>query len=262
MKTDADLKKIYGQAFYAAGVDGAARSACVVVPIVLDLVRDVASVVDVGCGAGVWLAQFKQAGIARILGLDGGSAADHRQLEIEQQEFRSVNLEQQILINEHFDLCVSLEVAEHLLPDSALGFVNNLCDLADVILFSAAIPGQGGTNHINEQWLSYWIDLFSQNEYYPLDILRERIWNDARVEWWYRQNIILFANTVGLQRIAVPKDVACRPMDVVHPNCFQVYRRAPWHYLLTVLRANPRVWKIICRWLPVHAPSEAAFPRG
>jgi len=50
----------------------------------------------------------------------------------------------------------SLEVAEHLEPSSAGTIVQSLVSLSDVFLFSAAFPGQGRTNHINEQPHSYW----------------------------------------------------------------------------------------------------------
>src|SRR5215471_3233771 len=136
-----DLKVIYKKVFFAAQIDGSARSARIVVPVVMELVSDVSSVVDLGCGAGAWLARFKEAGIARVLGLDGGTAAEHDQLEIDPHEFRGADLEREIHLDETFDLCICLEVAEHLAHRAAPVIVQNACRLSDVILFSAAIPG-------------------------------------------------------------------------------------------------------------------------
>jgi hypothetical protein len=91
-----DLRAIYGRAFFAEQIDGSARSAKIVVPLVMQMVRDVRSVVDVGCGAGTWLARFKEAGVQRGLGFDGGAAAEHDQIEIEPEEFRVANPERDI----------------------------------------------------------------------------------------------------------------------------------------------------------------------
>jgi SAM-dependent methyltransferase len=219
-----DLKVIYNKGFFAEQIDGSARSARIVVPVVMELVRDVSSVVDLGCGAGAWLARFKEAGIQRVLGLDGGTAAVHDQLEIEPHEFRVADLEREIHVDETFDLCICLEVAEHLADRAAPVIVQNACKLSDVILFSAAIPGQGGTNHVNERWPSYWVDLFASAGYEALDVVRGRLWNDARVEWWYRQNLLLFANKAGLARIAHCAESGSKPLDIVHPACFEQYR--------------------------------------
>lgn len=215
-----DLRIIYNRAFYAEQADGSARSARVVVPLVMRLIRDVRSVVDVGCGTGAWLASFKDAGVRRVLGLDGGAAAEQCQLEIKPEEFRCADLEGVIKLKESFDLCLCLEVADHVTHQAASTIVRNICNLSDVVLFSAAIPGQGGNHHVNERWPSYWVDLFASQDYEMLDIIRGRIWNDARVEWWYRQNLLLFANKAGLSRAdkSLVKTVGSAPIDIVHPG--------------------------------------------
>lgn len=222
-----DLRPTGNRAFFLEQIDGTARSARIVVPLVMRLVRDVRSVVDVGCGTGVWLASFKEAGVPRVLGLDYDWAAEQGQLEIEPDEFRAANLERDIELAESFDLCLCLEVAQHLTHRAAAVIVQNICSLSDVVLFSAAIPGQGGCHHVNERWPSYWADLFGSAGYEVLDPIRGRIWNDARVEWRYRQNAVLFANKAGLPRLAFSSatTVETRPLDFVHPACFEQYRR-------------------------------------
>jgi hypothetical protein len=90
-----------------------------------------------------------------------------------------------------FDLAISFEVAEHLPANRAAGFIADLCSLAPVVAFSAAIPGQGGTGHINEQWPAYWCDLFAGCGYQVTGALRWEIWNDDNIENWYRQNLIV-----------------------------------------------------------------------
>ena len=128
----------YGEALLAQQAEGAARSARILVPLVLKLVSAVRSVVDVGCGTGVWLAQFKELGVARVLGLDG--TGDNDRLAIELEEFRKIELQRGIK-DERFDLCICLEMAARFSNHTALTIVHNLCRLSDVVLFSAAIPG-------------------------------------------------------------------------------------------------------------------------
>ena len=227
MKMNSHLKKTYDRAFFSAQSDGSSRSARVVVPLVLTLVQDVSSVVDVGCGTGGWLSVFKEHGVGRVRGLDGGGAVGRGQLEIEPEEFTGADFELPLEIDEGFDLCVCLEVAEHLTDRAAPQLVKNLCELSDVVLFSAALVGQGGINHINERWPSYWATHFKAAGYRPFDIVRGRLWYDARVEWWHRQNLLLFANESGARRLSgaqKKESVTTLPLDVVHPECFQRYR--------------------------------------
>jgi len=110
---------------------------------------------------------------------------------------------------------MSVEVAEHLPHEVADGFVKLLTDHADYVVFSAAIPHQGGSRHINEQWPDYWVSRFAQKGFILHDILRWCIWNDARVQPWYRQNILLFAKA-GRPVVTPPTSV--KPVRVVHPD--------------------------------------------
>ena len=124
---------------------------------------------------------------------------------------------------------MSLEVAEHLEEEYAAGFVKLLCDASDLVLFGAAIPAQGGHNHVNERWPSYWKALFEKNGYEIIDIIRPRIWTDNRVEWWYRQNTLLFIKSsrkVLLSRLKKEFNPPSQPLDTVHPDCFLMHHHA------------------------------------
>lgn len=215
---------MYDKALLAEQVDLSTRSARVVVPLVMKTVLNVRSVVDVACGTGIWLARFKEAGVARVLGLDGGDVVDLDQLEIDPTELRAVNLEEDMEVGQSFDLCLCLEVAQHVPDHAAATLIRNICKLSDVVLFSAAVPGEGGTRQVNERWPSYWANLFAAVGYETLDVLRGRIWNDARVELRYRQNLLLFANRAGLARVAMaPAHLVSpqlTPLDVIHPEVY------------------------------------------
>lgn len=150
------------------------------------------SIVDFGCGVGTWLAAAKHFGVERLLGLEGpwvkGQALADTTVEI-----RETDLEQAVSLTEKFDLAMSLEVAEHLKPERAATFVSDLCKVSDVVLFSAAAPGDDGDGHQNEQWASYWAEYFVQQGYVPLDLIRPVIQHNENIEVWYRTNIVLYA---------------------------------------------------------------------
>lgn len=125
---------------------------------------------------------------------------DRGQLEIPAERFQAADLERPLSLNRRFDLVVSLEVAEHLAAECADNFVESLTRLGPAVLFSAAIPYQGGACHVNEQWPSYWVKRFQGRGYEPVDCLRRRVWQDRRVEWWYAQNTLLYAERGYLDR--------------------------------------------------------------
>src|SRR5262249_8501160 len=136
-------------------------------------------------------------------------------------EFTSANLEENIEISERYDLCISVEVAEHLTSDRSRAFVDMLCSASDVVLFSAAIPQQGGTNHINERWQSFWAGLFDEAGYGCYDLIRPRVWTDARVESWYRQNMLLYVRRIHPLGTKLRSHVwAHGPLDIVHPEIY------------------------------------------
>jgi SAM-dependent methyltransferase len=182
----------YSDKFYDAIRDGSRRSAQAVAPIAIELVRP-KSIVDVGCGDGTWLAVFRDLGVIDTVGLDG-DYVERRMLQIPQDQFRATDLSSPFGLPRTFDLAISLEVAEHLPPLSADGFVESLTKLAPAVLFSAAIPFQGGTQHLNEQWPDYWAALFKNRDYLPVDCIRGKIWGNDQVEHWYAQNTLLFAS--------------------------------------------------------------------
>jgi SAM-dependent methyltransferase len=181
--------------------------------------------VDVGCGTGIWAAEFSRHGVTDILGIDG-SYVDESILQIPVGSFLPWNCEDPIRLERTFDLAMSLEVAEHLSPGRASSFVYDLTCLAPVVLFSAAIPGQGGTNHINEQWPSYWCRLFQDNGFQAVDCLRTTFWNDARVGWCYRQNMLLYVREDRTREFAHLMQPV--PLDLVHPRLYaEIVARRP-----------------------------------
>lgn len=218
----------YNETFFEKQQDGSLSSARAVIPLVLSMF-DVKSVVDLGCGIGTWLKAFEEQGVQDILGLDGDYIPRHL-LRIPPHAFQACNLQDRVSVPRRYDLACSLEVAEHLPISCAERFVKDLISLSDLVLFSAAIPGQGGENHINEQWQSYWAKLFDENGYAAIDCIRPAIWTDEVVEAWYRQNIIMYyRRSVSRSSISPVEDLEY--LDRVHPSFYQRKLRdiADWY---------------------------------
>lgn len=144
-------------------------------------------VADIGCGTGTFLAA---SGASYRLGMEGDWVKPDM-LDDPEIVFMPCNLEHPFT-GPKVDLVLSLEVAEHLSLARAQSFIANLCTMAPAVLFSAAIPGQGGVGHINEQWPSYWAEIFAGHRRKPYDVLRPKLWTDDAIPAWYRQNAILF----------------------------------------------------------------------
>jgi SAM-dependent methyltransferase len=185
------------------------------------------SVLDVGCGTGTFLKVFKESGVKHVLGVDGpwGNPA-LRKSHLTEAEFQSLDLEVFHDFGRKFDLALCLEVAEHLKPEAAKTLVKTLTNASDVIWFSAALPMQGGQNHINEQPLSYWVKLFGEAGYTMDDSLRPLWWNDSRVFWWYRQNSVLFFRGAPNYKV---KPALAHIVDIIHPELFEFYASARAH---------------------------------
>lgn len=219
----------YDTMFYESNEEGMLRSAQVVVPLVMDLVQP-RSVVDVGCGRGAWLSVFRDHGVKRLRGLDG-PWVERDKLLIDQTFFSEADLCKRMPLCERFDLAVCLEVGEHLPHSVAPQLVQSLTEFAPVVLFSAAVPGQGGTAHINEQWPDYWAALFDDRSYRRLDPFRRHVLHDESVSWWYRQNISLY-----VQKGAVESSPALRAEE-------EHVRRNPFEYVTADILARHKSFR-------------------
>ena len=93
-------------------------------------------------------------------------------------------------------------MAEHLDPSRAISFVHELTELSDAILFSSAVPLQGGYHHINEKEMTYWVDLFKNEGYVPISCIRP-IFRDVHtmkelneISATYANNTLLYLNRI------------------------------------------------------------------
>ncbi|MFH1993178.1 MAG: methyltransferase domain-containing protein [Pseudomonadota bacterium] len=234
---------VYDEDFYNNQSETSSRSACAVVPILLDLIGP-HSVVDVGCGLGTWLAPFCEYGLVDILGIDG-DYIDRKRLQIPEDCFLSMDLSNPISLNNRkFDLVLCLEVAEHIPEINASKLIDFITTLAPVVFFSAAIPGQGGACHVNEQWPDYWSELFGKQGYQIIDVVRLKIWEMAQVEPWYCQNSFIFVRESQLDRFPDLVASASRsqlPLRLVHPELFRRFAS------LEYIQSRPMAFTLLAR---------------
>ena len=204
----------YKDHFYRFLASFSARSAEQIVPLLSTVLR-INSVADFGCGHGAWLSVWRKTG-ATVLGVDG-PYVDQRQLMIEADEFRAADLTRPLDLGRRFDLVQSLEAAEHLPAAAADKFIAMLTTHGPLVLFSAAVPWQGGEHHVNEQPLEYWREKFRRHRYVAIDYLRPQLIENREITDWYRYNIILYSQETffdalpdRLRAFRVPEDERLR----------------------------------------------------
>jgi len=213
------LGRVYGASFFAEVESESAVSSRELVPYFRSFAQP-QSVLDVGCGTGVFLRAFIDAGVEDVCGVDG-DYVPHDMLRIPAEKFTVHDLEREFDLGRQYDLVLCLEVAEHISEDASCGLIRSLTRHGDLIAFSAAVPGQGGTNHINEQFLSYWKEKFLAEGYVIADILRPLIWEEETISWFYRQNLVFFfrAGSGWDKLLEVPS--RCSIQDIVHPHIYR-----------------------------------------
>ncbi|NTV49860.1 MAG: FkbM family methyltransferase [Geobacteraceae bacterium] len=215
---------LYRQDFYNSQILGSLQSAQVYLYHLFSIWGVPESIADIGCGRGAWLATCLDFGVKRVVGVDGDWNSQEAMLD-SNIEFHSVNLEKRFTLTGPFDLAISLEVAEHLQPESSDTFVESLSSLSDAVLFGAAFIGQPGVNHINTRLHSFWAGKFFERGYVLFDLFRPIFWNDDRIEPCYRQNTFVYVKPghslyQALLNGGYEPDREGRMIDCVHPAVY------------------------------------------
>lgn len=207
----------YSNSYYTNRHERTIHSAKTILSILMERVPKIQSAVDIGCGVGTWLSVLKEKGVKEIKGIDG-KWVNPNLLEIPANCFTAVDFRRtSIKLPQRYDLAITLEVAEHLPPGHADEFVSSLAALSNCVLFSAAIPFQGGRHHTNEQWQHYWVDKFGAFGYDVYDFIRHKIWTDNRIPFHYRQNILFFSRH-HIPRSSIDIDACTMPLNLIHPD--------------------------------------------
>lgn len=151
---------VYTAAFYDGG--GFARTDETAAAIASYLIQrfNPRSVLDLGCGMGHYLQYFAANG-CRAVGVEGSAAGLARipDTVLAMQH----DLRKPLIVNQRFDLVMSVEVAEHVPKKYSRTLVRSLCRHSNgLIVFTAAPPGTPGDDHINCRERSFWDSLFEE----------------------------------------------------------------------------------------------------
>lgn len=119
------------------------------------------SVIDIGGGSGFYLPPFRDTG-AWTLCVDAMECPKKPRINV---LYDRRDLREPYYPLFEFDIALCLEVAEHLQPEYADTLIDTLCRCSETVVFSAATPGQGGTNHHNERAAEYWLQKFRDRGY-------------------------------------------------------------------------------------------------
>ena len=241
--------KNYSSEFYSEMEILSISSAKEIIPMLINRYGPV-TVADVGCGTGAFANELISLGINDVDGYEGDWMKESQTL-LPKSRYVYCDLTKKIQTNRIYDLCLCLEVAEHLDQSKARVLIESLTAMSSRIVFSAAIPRQGGNHHVNEQWPKYWAELFAEKGFLLEWDPRVTIWNNAKIAPCYRQNLLVFSLSDNHE--------VSSPISFVHPEIWDdvlKYRRVPFWLKILVkfprsyLRLGKRVVNLITRARP------------
>jgi hypothetical protein len=252
------------QTTYDAVRDGAITSARAVLPLLAAGLGEPSGLLDVGCGEGHWMREAHRLwSTSTMLGLDLVEDTEHGfpmtsawDAELGQRmplrggpsptEKDENGMPATALYRWPLVLC--LEVAEHVSPEAGDWLVEELCRVAERVVFSAAIPGQGGDGHVNEQWPTYWWERFAQQGWRLHDPYRPHLWRLPDVEPWYAQNLLL------AQPIGNGGGIGEPPLHLVHPAVFDAKLAQAAYWREEYLASDRRFGELLSQAGGVSSP--------
>ena len=197
----------YSSDFYSVMETGSSSSAHEIIPLLFSAYKP-KSVVDVGCGTGAFASEFLKLGVTDVVGYEGLWMKSLPTI-LPKDRYIYQDFKNALSSPRTFDLAICLEVAEHLEEVYARSLINSLCSLSEIVVFSAAIPNQGGNHHVNEQWPQYWNELFTEMGFSLIWDPRMEIWRNESIEACYRQNLLVFGRKKSPSEIPL--------ISLVHP---------------------------------------------
>ncbi len=216
---DLIYNKVYNKEFFESEAESSIKSARGIVPYIIEAIHP-SSVIDVGCGIGAWLREFQ---LEDMLGVEGTWVNDKKLL-VPKEKLVNHDLNKPLRLPRRYDIALCLEVGEHLPESSSKNLVKTLTDASNIVVFSAAIPHQGGNHHVNEQFPEYWCAFFRERGYVPVDYLREKIWYNMDVNFWYSQNTVFYVKKsviadypkLNAKYLQNPNP----PLNIIHPSMY------------------------------------------
>lgn len=206
----------YSNEYFNKHCNGSYNSAKIVLKLISSIYEP-QTVVDFGCGVGSWLKAAKEIFNGKVLGFDT-HIYDGFNMNIDKSEYSMLDITIPLNTTKMFDMAICVEVLEHIEEKYSDEVIKTLCKQSEFIIFSAAVPLQGGTGHVNEQPISYWANKFSKHGYLAIDYLRPHIWNNENVDLWYRNNIIIYVSEKLYFRLRQKISLKTYPLDILHPQ--------------------------------------------
>ncbi len=209
----------YDDKFYEYNKKSSSASADTIFPFISKKFSP-KSVIDFGCGRGIWLDVANKHGVAKVVGLDG----DWNRCKQINSNIEFIELkDHKKVAGCKYDLAISFEVFEHLEMEFCIELIETMTQCSDIIIFSAAFISQRGTLHINEQYPSFWAKKFISKGFQVYDIFRPKFWGNSRVDFCYQQNMFLYINQdrndyVKLFEQCKLENLAF--MDTMHPGIY------------------------------------------
>lgn len=205
------------QFLYTANSIEAAQAA---VRVLQPILHWPSSILDLGCGVGAWSKAFADSGVPTQTLVDH-PANQANNLVFRPTSFLQIDLETELPPVHRVDLGICVEVVEHLSEKRALAAVHYLSACTDTILFSAAVPRQGGVQHINEQFPHYWQELFKSLGFTRYDCIREHLLHQANIPFHFKQNLYLFVRNKQVFRGDPPANWLPDDFELVHDWVYQ-----------------------------------------
>lgn len=172
------------------------ESAGPVLTAVLTCIGPVRNFIDVGCGVGAWSKVMEEKGFTDYHLIDHPSLHIEQLLPSRKDRFIACDLDSELPEVRSVDLAICIEVLEHFKSARAKALVEFLTRSADVILFSAAVPGQGGRGHLNEQPHNYWHRMFEGFGYHYFDDFKIDLFRSVcRRNFFHAQNVFVYYNS-------------------------------------------------------------------
>ena len=147
-------------------------------------------VYDIGCGPGTYVNSMRDVGV-NAYGYDIDERVNGNQY-LSTFDFTKGTLSQPC------DLALCLEVAEHIDEKFADTFVKNLTSAIEqhvLLVWTAAVPGQGGIGHINCQPKEYWEGKITNHGFMRIptleDELKQYVYRSIHMGWFIN-NLMVF----------------------------------------------------------------------
>lgn len=150
------------------------------------------SVLDLGCGNGLYPALYTHLGAEDVLGVDG---LQQESTVLDAKSYIKADLQDPFDAGRGFDLVVCLEVVEHINPEASEVLFDSIAHQAKgQIMFSMAEVGQPGNGHINCKNISEVLSHWAKRGWQP-DLAATLGLRGLSSMSWFRRNIILLNHT-------------------------------------------------------------------